>query len=136
MFDLDEGGLYSTNLFSEHAVQVIKQFSTDHGSDGKQLFLYLPFEAVHGAASCDPDCDKPYGDLLQAPQWYIDQQKQINNTDRRTYAGMLGALDDGIKNITETLKEVGLWNDTLLIFSTDNGAPASHFNSQAMSSYP
>ena len=136
VYDLTKGGIYSTNLFSEHAVNVIKQFSIDHENDDKQLFLYLPFEAVHGAASCDPDCTNPYGDLLQAPEYYIDQQKQINNTDRRIYGGMLGALDDALKNITETLKDVGLWNDTLLIFSTDNGAPAGHFDSQAMSSYP
>jgi len=44
------------------------------------------------------------------PEWYINQQKPINNTDRRIYAGMLE------------------W--------TDNGAPAAGFNSQAMSNYP
>ena len=49
---------------------------------------------------------------------------------------MLGALDDGIKNITEALMEIGIWNETLLIFSTDNGAPCSHFNGTAMSNYP
>eukprot|EP01083_Nonionella_stella_P006764 19580_1 len=136
IFDSNQSGLYSTTLFSQHAVEVIKTFSINHANDSKQLFLYLPFEAVHGAASCDPDCAHPSGDLLQAPQYYIDQQSHINNTNRRIYGGMLGALDDAIKNITEALKEGGLWNDTLFIFSTDNGAPASHFNAQAMSNYP
>eukprot|EP01084_Bolivina_argentea_P022811 42424_1 len=138
VYDLNKGGIYSTNLFSQHAVQVIKQFGEDHvnTADATQLFLYLPFEAVHGAASCNPDCANPYGDLLQAPDYYINQQMQVNNTNRRIYAGMLGALDDAIKNITKALKDIGIWNDTLFIFSTDNGAPCGHFNGTAMSNYP
>ena len=119
MYDLNQSGVYSTNLFSEYAVQTIEKFSAEHTADaGKELFLYLPFEAVHGAASCDPDCAQPDGDLLQAPQFYIDQQAQINNTNRRIYGGMLGALDDALKNITDALKQYGMWNDTLLVFST------------------
>ena len=30
-------------------------------------------------------------------------------------------MDEGIQNITETLKTSGLWDDTLLIFTNDNG---------------
>jgi hypothetical protein len=37
----------------------------DDTSLDEPLFLYAPFEATHGAASCDPDCYAPYGDLLQ-----------------------------------------------------------------------
>ena len=69
------------------------------------------------------DCDEPYGDELQAPQYFIDQQSQIANENRSIYAGMLGALDSGINNITTLLKELDLWNDTIFIFSSDNGAP-------------
>ena len=136
VWDLNKGGIYSTNLFAQYAVNVIHKFGEQHNNDNKQLFLYLPFEAVHGAASCDPDCYNPYGDLLQAPKYYIDQQSQINNTNRRIFGGMLGALDDGIKNITKALMDIGIWNDTLFIFSTDNGAPCNHFNGTAMTNYP
>ena len=52
VFDLNEAGLYSTNLFSEHAVDVIKTFANDHANDDTELFLYLPFEAVHGMMIC------------------------------------------------------------------------------------
>ena len=37
--------------------------------------------------------------------------------------GMLSCLDEGIGNVTRALKEAGMYNDTLIIFSTDNGGP-------------
>ena len=72
----------------------------------RPLFLYLPFEAVHGAASCaveggPPDCNDPTGDLLQAPQRYVDQQAHIPNVLRRTFAGMVGALDEAVLGLCE-----------------------------------
>ena len=42
---------------------------------------------------------------------------------RRTFAGMLAALDSGINNVTLALKARNMWNDTLIWFQTDNGAP-------------
>jgi arylsulfatase B/arylsulfatase I/J len=127
----DQSGIYSTNLFAKEAIELIESHDKD-----TPMFLYMPFEAVHGAASCTPDCYAPYGDLLQAPQYYISQQNQIQDIDRRTYAGMVGALDDAVKNITEALKKAGMWNNTVLLFTTDNGAPASHFDGRAMNNWP
>lgn len=76
------------------------------------------------------------GDLLQAPDYYINQQSHIKNMNRRTFGGMVGALDDAVRNITDTLKARGMWNNTVFVFTTDNGAPASHFNGQAMNNWP
>lgn len=125
-------GVYSTNLFGGWAVDTIE----GHSNISKPLFLYLPFEAVHGAASCEPNCENPPSDILQAPQKYIDAQSQIPNMVRRTFAGMVGALDEAVANITAALQRRGMWNNTLLIFTTDNGAPSTHFNGEAMSNFP
>ena len=60
----------------------------------------------------EPNCIKPDGDLLQAPAEYIDQQKHIPDIMRRTYAGMVGALDEGIHNVTMALKANGMLDNT------------------------
>lgn len=106
----DKVGQYSAGVFTDRAVDIIQGHNAS-----EPLFLYLPYESVHGAASCDPDCDMPAGDLLQAPQYYINQQSHIRNLNRRTFAGMVGALDDAVRNVTLALKARGMWEDTLLV---------------------
>jgi arylsulfatase A-like enzyme len=38
--------------------------------------------------------------------------------------GMMSGIDASIGNITATLKAAGMWEDTLLIFASDNGGPS------------
>lgn len=71
------------------------------------MFLYMAFQNVHSP--------------VQAPQKYVDKYKFIKDDVRRTYAGMVDILDEAVGNLTRIFQEHGLWNDTLVIFSTDNG---------------
>ena len=43
--------------------------------------------------------------------------------DRRWYAAMTSYWDASLGNITDLVKAKGMWNDTLLIMTTDNGGP-------------
>ena len=45
----------------------------------------------------------------------------MDNADRRVMQAMLTCVDEGTKNITDALEQTGMWNDTLLIWSSDNG---------------
>ena len=148
--------IYSTHLFSNEIVKLIH----DHPSNQIPLFIYAPFEAVHGASSCyvnsnssdskNPknssssstnghtiNCRHPSADELQAPEKYITEQHHITNKDRKTFAGMLGAMDEAVLNITKALKlRDNMYENTIIIVSTDNGAPYYNFNQTAMSNYP
>ena len=53
---------------------------------------------------------------------------------RSTYQSMINLMDIIIGNITTELKNNGLWNDTLLIFTGDNGGPEN--NVTAANNYP
>lgn len=134
-------GTYSTNAFADEAIAVIK----DHAAaeDKRPLFLYLPFEAVHGASSCyregkTPDCAYPDGDELQAPENYIAEQMAAGIADRQraTFGAMVGALDDAVGNISLTLDEVGFGGNALIVFTTDNGGPNGHFDGHGPSNFP
>ncbi|MDH3709097.1 MAG: arylsulfatase [Cyclobacteriaceae bacterium] len=89
---------------------------------------------------------------LQVPQPYVDRYVELFGDEmpyngskgyfptrypRATYAGMISYLDDQVGEIIAELKELGLYENTLVIFTSDNGpsytggVDAEFFNSAA-----
>lgn len=97
----DQG--YSTNLLAREACRRIREKQPD-----KPLFLYLPFNAVHS----------PH----QVPDRYLEPYSQLKGV-RRTYAGMLSAMDEAVGQVVDALDENGLRKNTLIVFTSDNGGP-------------
>lgn len=97
----DEG--YSTHLLAQEACRRIRE-----KEPGKPLFLYLAFNAVHSPHQVPESYLAPYGNLIGV---------------RRTYAGMLAAMDEAVGQVVTALKETGLKENTLIVFSSDNGGP-------------
>lgn len=73
----------------------------------RPFFAYIPFSAPH----------TPF----QVPQKYFQQFKHIKDRNKRVYYGMIKALDDAVGMITQSLKNMNLDKNTLLIFLSDNG---------------
>lgn len=95
-------GEYSTFLYARRAESIIKEHDAS-----KPMYMYLPFQSVH--------------EPLQVPQKYSDMYSKVHIESRRTYLGMVTAMDEAIGNITKALKTKGMFNDTLIIFTADNG---------------
>jgi arylsulfatase I/J len=58
---------------------------------------------------------------MQAPQEYQDRFKFIEFDHRRVYHAMVSFLDDQLGNITNAMKNLGMWDNTLMILTSDNG---------------
>jgi arylsulfatase I/J len=58
---------------------------------------------------------------MQAPIEYQERFKHIEDDNRRMYSAMVNFLDDQLANITETMKELGMWENTLMVLTSDNG---------------
>lgn len=101
--DIDE---YLTDELSNEAVDFIKR------EKDNPFFLYLAYNAPHAP--------------VQATQEYIDRNKHIKDTKRRTYAAMVTAVDDGVGRVLATLKEQGIDENTLVVFLSDNGGAKSN----------
>ena len=105
-------GVYSGALESAEVARIVAA----HDST-KPLFVYLALHSVHG-----PNED-PYP-LVDVNATF----PEIVAYDRRIFAGMVLALDMAVANVTQAYKAAGLWADTVVVFSTDNGGIGSGNN--------
>ena len=93
---------YYTELIGDEAVRII----TAHDPK-RPLFLYVASLAPHA----------PY----QAPQRLVDTYASIDDPLRRTYAAMITSLDEQVGRIVAALAGKKMLDDTILVFSSDNG---------------
>lgn len=100
--ELKEEG-YSTHLVAKEACRLIETQEKD-----KPLFLYVPFNGVHSP--------------MQVPDSYLAPYASLEGP-RRQLAGMLAAVDEAIGQIADALENAGMRENTLIVFSSDNGGP-------------
>ena len=101
---------YSTYATRDEAIDIIDR----HGKQGLQdqeepFFMYLAFQATHDPLSSVESIDE-----LNC--------KNIGNINRYIYCLNVMALDESIGDIISRLKYNNLYNNTLIIFTSDNGA--------------
>lgn len=106
---VDERGNYSTTVFTRESLRVIHEHAANQNEH--PLFLYLAHQAVH-----HPD---------QVPRHYRDiyNNRTAWGEKRKIYAGMLTAVDDSVREVVQALQATGLWENTVLMITTDNGGP-------------
>jgi len=96
-----EPGGYLTDYYTDEAVKVIEN------NKNRPFFLYLGHWAVHNP--------------LQSLKDDYDNHDHIKDHNTRVYASMITALDRSVGKIIQTLKDNGLYENTLIVFTSDNG---------------
>lgn len=66
-----------------------------------------------------------FKDPLQAPEDEISRFSFIKDVNRRKYAAMVSLLDQSIGKIVTGLKDVGMLDNSIIVFLSDNGAPTT-----------
>ena len=102
---------YSTDLFGSLAVEAVKQHDTSRG-----LFLYLPWQAVHAPYDVPPTCRQQGG------------TESCPNLIR----AMIQDVDVWTGRLVAALKERGMYQDTLMVFTSDNGGTQDPPNSTSV----
>ena len=59
---------------------------------------------------------------MMAPQRYLGRFPTSVERDRRTHLAMVAAVDDALGGLLDQLREVGMEQDTVVFFQSDNGA--------------
>ena len=97
-FEPDE---YLTDYYTNNAIKVIEE------NKNRPFFLYLGHWAIHNP--------------LQSLKSDYDLHSHSGNHALSVYSGMIEALDRSVGKIVKTLEENGLSDNTLIIFTSDNG---------------
>jgi uncharacterized sulfatase len=94
---------YLTDYFTEEAVKTIRL------NRNRPFFLYIAHWGVHTP--------------LQASKADYDALAHIADHRMRVYLAMVRALDRSVQQVLQALRDEGLEQNTLVIFTSDNGAP-------------
>lgn len=95
---------YCTDVFFSAARQFIDKATKER----KPFFIYLATNAPHGPLVCPPEYSRPYakGKTKKAAKFY----------------GMIANIDENVGKLRAYLQEQGLTENTIFIFTTDNGS--------------
>ncbi len=113
---------YSTDLFAEAACDFLRRRANG------PFFLYLPFNAVHYPGPLNKKPGEPC--IWQAPDEYFKMYGYSPDTRDvgERYQATVTALDAGIGRVLSEIDALGLKENTLVIFFSDNGAFAAQMN--------
>lgn len=106
---------YSHDLVAGEALGFIKENASTE-PDRKPFFLYVSLTIPHA----NNEATKGTGDGQEVPEYGIYADKDWPNPDKGQ-AAMITRMDADIGRILDTLKELGVENDTVVMFSSDNG---------------
>jgi len=120
--------LYTTFLLSDQIVSDIETHAASTDEDKKPLFLYIAFQNPHFTVGVPDTFETTCTDIL--------------DDDRAAYCKHVQALDYAIGQVLDALKSSGLYDNSVIALTTDNGAlslnlcgnPGGH--SAAGSAYP
>ena len=100
---------YTTEAFGQQTVNFIEKHKAE------PWFCYLAFNAVHAP--------------LQATDKYLSRFPNVAEKNRRTFCGMLSAMDDAVGSVLAKVREIGQEENTLVFFFSDNGGPTKQTTS-------
>jgi arylsulfatase A len=109
-----KGQTYSQDRFTEEALQFV------HQNRDKPFFLYLPFIIPHLSIQVPDEALAEYAGLAENPYPYKGTYFH-HPTPHAGYAAMISYLDAAVGKIVASIDELGLRNNTLIIFTSDNG---------------
>ncbi|MFM7593366.1 MAG: sulfatase-like hydrolase/transferase, partial [Isosphaeraceae bacterium] len=108
--EIDPQG-HATDIFTRWAVSVIEKEEKSE----KPFFLYLAYNAPH--------------DPIEPDQKWLDEVKKSRpelSEKRAKLVALIEHMDDGVGKVLEALKKTGIDENTVIIFSSDNGGQKSH----------
>jgi arylsulfatase A-like enzyme len=115
-------GEYLTDRLTDEAIKFLTQ------NKDKPFLLYLSHYAVHTPLQSKKELTEKYQNKVaempppKGPRFLPEGKKEARQVqDHAVYAGMIQSTDESLGRITKKLKDLGLTENTAVIFMSDNG---------------
>ncbi len=123
LYGLEEGkkGEYITDRLTDETIKYIREHR-----DGP-FFVYLAHYAVHTPFQAKPDRVEYYREKIKKmsfkgkPYTFGPDGRAKMWQDNAVYAAMVESMDESFGKIVATLKELGIYDNTIIIFTSDHG---------------
>mgnify|MGYP001202382400 CR=1 FL=1 len=130
-------GEYLTDRLGDECIKILRNFKD------KPFFINLPFYQVHTPLLAKPEKVKYFEEKARKmgllsletfdtnPEWKRKQPYQDSTRMERIlqsnaiYAAMIASMDENVGRIIDELKRLGLYENTIIIFTSDNGGLAT-----------
>jgi arylsulfatase A-like enzyme len=111
---------YVQDLFIEEALEFIRS------SKNQPFFLYLPFTLPHTELAAREAMVEKYRGRFDEVVHPAELGRPAVPEAKATYAGMVSTLDHDVGRIVRELEEQGIAENTIVLFTSDNGAANEH----------
>ena len=103
----------------------------------RPFLAYFSFYSVHGPLMSRPDLQEKYEHKAKPEEkWGEEGDHKVRlSQSHAVYAGMVEAMDLAVGKVLDGLKELGLEDNTIVVFTSDNGG-VSTAGGWATSNYP
>jgi arylsulfatase len=107
---------YAPTAMQDEALAFIKR-----QKDNQPFFLYYATPIPHVPLQAPKRWVKHYREKFGEEEPYTGKSYFPNQYPRATYAAMISYLDEQVGELIQTLKDYGRYENTLIIFTSDNG---------------
>ncbi|MBN1901256.1 arylsulfatase [Candidatus Sumerlaeota bacterium] len=110
-----EGDAYSQQLFMDDAMRFLEN------NRDKRFFLHLSFQIPHASLYAPEEWKAKYRGMWEEVPETTQKHYRNEPEPRATYAAMVSRLDADVGAVLDKLVELGIADNTLVLFSSDNG---------------
>ena len=135
-------GVYSADSIHEQALGFIRSHVQQNEALRAQspenrhtpFFAYLPYTLPHGEYQVPDEAKAPYQGRFDEDPMPAKGEHDAQPEPYATYAGMIRLLDRQVGEVVALIDELGVAEDTLIIFTSDNGPSPPHNNLELVDS--
>mmetsp|Transcript_31651 Transcript_31651/g.40673 ORF Transcript_31651/g.40673 Transcript_31651/m.40673 type:complete len:629 (-) Transcript_31651:183-2069(-) len=140
-------GTYDTLIYKEETQKALRRHFSEYGGESAPMFMWLAHHGIHGEYDSDPI---PPSELLTSnnKEYLKVLKKRLDDAGseqegysqffkmRMITASVLMSLDNSLKNLVETIEDVGQLSNSIIFVNSDNGADPDYTQGHPGNNFP